>query len=121
VQPALAGLGLRMSQRSTRTSEFTEIGRRFRDKFRELRELERRNQRGRGKRSRQARGQARLESIGSQPADEMLLTSGELAELLDVTPKTVWRWATQDGLPSVRTVGGHRRYRWADVREWVSS
>ena len=107
----LAGLGLRMSQRSTRSSELTEIGRRFRDKFRELRELERRNQRGRGKRSRQARGQARLESIESQPADEMLLTSGELAELLDVTPKTVWRWATQDGLPSVRTRGDHRRYR----------
>jgi excisionase family DNA binding protein len=110
-----------MSQRSTRSSELTEIGRRFRDEFRELRELERRNQRGRGKRSRQARGQARLESIESQPADEMLLTSGELAELLDVTPKTVWRWATQDGLPSVRTVGGHHRYQWADVREWVSS
>jgi excisionase family DNA binding protein len=103
-----------------RSEELTEIGLRFRGKRRELRELERRNQRGRGKRSRQARGQARLKSIESPPADETLLTTGEIAELLHVTPKTVWRWATQDGLPSVRTVGGHRRYRWAVVREWVS-
>jgi len=64
------------------TSDLTEIGRRLRDKLRELRELERRNQRGRGNRSRQARGQARLESIESSPADEMLLTTGEIAELL---------------------------------------
>jgi excisionase family DNA binding protein len=102
------------------TSDLTEIGRLFRTKLQHLREQERRNQRGRGKRSRTARGRARLECVESPPADETLLTTGEIAELLQVTPKTVWRWATQEGLPSVRTVGGHRRYRWAVVREWVS-
>ena len=42
-----------------RSEELTEIGRLFRGKLRELREAERRNQRGRGKRSRVARGRAR--------------------------------------------------------------
>jgi excisionase family DNA binding protein len=91
-----------------------------RGQLQHLREQERRNQRGRGKRSRTSRGQARLQAIEAPPPDETLLSSSEVAHLLNVTPKTVWRWATQDGLPSVRTVGGHRRYRWAVVREWVS-
>lgn len=33
-----------------------------------------------------------------------------------VDPKTVGRWALSGLLPSVRTPGGHRRYREADVR-----
>ena len=102
------------------TSDLTEIGRLFRSKLQHLREQERRNQRGRGKRSRASRGRARLQAIEAPPPDETLLSSSEVARLLNVTPKTVWRWATQEGLPSVRTVGGHRRYRWAVVRQWMS-
>jgi excisionase family DNA binding protein len=102
------------------TSDLTEIGRLFRSKLQHLREQERHNQRGRGKRSRTARGQARLQAIEAPPPDDTLLSSSEVARLLSVTPKTVWRWATEGGLPSVRTVGGHRRYRWDEVREWVS-
>jgi excisionase family DNA binding protein len=101
------------------SSDLTEIGRRFRSKVQQLREQKRRDLRGRGKRSRTSRGRARLQAIEAPPPDETLLSSGE-PRLLNVTPKTVWRWATQGGLPSVRTVGGHRRYRWAVVREWVS-
>jgi hypothetical protein len=81
-----------------RSEELTEIGRRFRDKLRDLREQGLRNQRRQGKRSRTARCQARLECVESSPA--------ELAELLNVRPKTVWRWATYDGLPAVRRLGG---------------
>ena len=102
------------------TSDLTEIGRLFRSKLQHMREQERRNQRGRGKRSRASRGRARLQAIEAPPPDETLLSSSEVARLLNVTPKTVWRWARQEGLPSVRTVGGHRRYRWAVVRQWVS-
>ena len=103
------------------TSDLTEIGGLLRSRLQHLREQERRNQRGRGKRSRTARGRARLRAIEAPPPDETLLSSTEVARLLNVTPKTVWRWATQDGLPSVRTGGGHRRYRWAAVRQWMSS
>jgi excisionase family DNA binding protein len=102
-----------------RSEELTEIGRRFRDKLRELRERERQNERGRGKRSRAARGRTRLQAIESPPADEALLSPGDVAQLLNVTPKTVWRWATDGGLPTSRTIGGHRRYRWGDVRTWI--
>jgi hypothetical protein len=41
-----------------------------------------------------------------------------LGEAEAVSPRTVGRWA-RDGLPWVRTVGGHRRFRWADVRAWI--
>jgi predicted site-specific integrase-resolvase len=33
-----------------------------------------------------------------------------------VDPKTVTRWATAGKLASIRTLGGHRRYRAGDVR-----
>jgi len=40
-----------------------------------------------------------------------LLTTGEVAELLAVSPRTVDRWAEQHLLPvRARTLGGHRRY-----------
>jgi len=39
-----------------------------------------------------------------------------MARLLRVHPRTVTRWAADKGLPSFRTIGGHRRLRWADVR-----
>ena len=38
------------------------------------------------------------------------LTPGEVARMLHVSPKTVARWATQQKLPYVKTLGGHRRF-----------
>jgi excisionase family DNA binding protein len=37
--------------------------------------------------------------------------------MLHVSPKTVSRWATQGFLPCLVTLGGHRRFRRADVDE----
>ena len=48
-------------------------------------------------------------------ADE-LLTPAEVAALFRVDPKTVTRWAKAGKLTSIRTLGGHRRYRAAEVR-----
>jgi hypothetical protein len=50
--------------------------------------------------------------------DEDLLTPAEVAEIFRVDPKTVTRWAAADPpkLSSVRTPGGHRRFRWSVVR-----
>jgi excisionase family DNA binding protein len=48
---------------------------------------------------------------------EVLLTPGEVASLFRVDPKTVTRWAKAGKLTSIRTLGGHRRYRESEVRE----
>jgi len=48
--------------------------------------------------------------------NERLLTPGEVAALFRVDPKTVTRWAKADKLSAIRTLGGHRRYREAEVR-----
>jgi excisionase family DNA binding protein len=47
---------------------------------------------------------------------EALLTPAEVAALFRVDPKTVTRWANTGKLTSLRTLGGHRRYRESEVR-----
>ena len=51
---------------------------------------------------------------------EKLLTPAEVASLFRVDPKTVTRWANAGKLNSIRTLGGHRRYREAEVRALLS-
>ncbi len=46
-----------------------------------------------------------------------LLSAGEVARVFGVRTQTVSRWADTGRLPSVRTEGGHRRFRPADVEE----
>jgi excisionase family DNA binding protein len=50
------------------------------------------------------------------PEAEPLLTPAEVASMFRVDPKTVTRWAKSGKLTSIRTLGGHRRYREAEVR-----
>lgn len=47
--------------------------------------------------------------------EERLLTPSEVAKLFHVDPKTVIRWAKAGKLSSIRTLGGHRRYRASEV------
>jgi excisionase family DNA binding protein len=47
---------------------------------------------------------------------EALLSPAEVAQLFRVDPKTVTRWANNGKLTSLRTLGGHRRYRESEVR-----
>jgi excisionase family DNA binding protein len=47
----------------------------------------------------------------------VLLTPREVADLFGVDPKTVTRWAKAGKLTSIRTLGGHRRYRKSEVEE----
>ncbi len=49
-----------------------------------------------------------------------LLTPAEVAALFRVDPKTVTRWAKAGKLTSIRTLGGHRRYREAEVRNLLT-
>jgi excisionase family DNA binding protein len=43
------------------------------------------------------------------------MTPAEVAALFGVNPKTVQRWAKTGRLSSIKTPGGHRRYRAAEV------
>jgi excisionase family DNA binding protein len=52
-----------------------------------------------------------------QSSGETLLTPAEVAALFRVDPKTVTRWAKAGKLSSIRTLGGHRRYRESEVME----
>ena len=46
---------------------------------------------------------------------EKLLTPAECAAMWKVDPKTITRWAKAGRLTSIRTLGGHRRYRESEV------
>ncbi|HUB68819.1 MAG TPA: BldC family transcriptional regulator [Acidimicrobiales bacterium] len=50
-----------------------------------------------------------------QQADS-LLTPAEVAQLFRVNPKTVTRWARAGKITAIRTLGGHRRFRAAEIR-----
>jgi len=52
---------------------------------------------------------------------EVLLTPAEVASLFRVDPKTVTRWAKSGKLTSIRTLGGHRRYKESEVKALLSS
>jgi len=56
----------------------------------------------------------------SSSESEILLTPSEVATLFRVDPKTVTRWAKAGKLSSIRTLGGHRRYHEAEVRELLN-
>ena len=64
-------------------------------------------------------------AISNQPAAadgaEHLLTPGEVASLFRVDPKTVTRWASAGRIGSIRTPGGHRRFRESEVRRMLAS
>jgi excisionase family DNA binding protein len=45
------------------------------------------------------------------------LLTAEVADILHVSPKTVSRWAKEGRLPFLKTLGGHRRYPAAEIRQ----
>lgn len=45
-----------------------------------------------------------------------LLTPAEVAVMFRVDSRTVTRWAKTGLLPHIKTLGGHRRFREAEVR-----
>ena len=59
-----------------------------------------------------------LEIIMENP--EQLLTPGEVALMFRVDPKTVTRWASAGRIGSIRTPGGHRRFRESEIRDLLA-
>lgn len=59
--------------------------------------------------------------MNTRPVEtEALLTPAEVAAMFRVDPKTVTRWAKAGKVSSIRTLGGHRRYREAEIRELMN-
>jgi excisionase family DNA binding protein len=52
----------------------------------------------------------------AQTTQPKYLRTAQVAELLQVSPKTVSRWAQEGMLPHLRTLGGHRRYPDREIR-----
>jgi excisionase family DNA binding protein len=48
-----------------------------------------------------------------------LMSTGQVARLFCVDQSTVLRWAKAGRLTTVRTLGGHRRYRRDEVEAWL--
>ncbi len=60
--------------------------------------------------------------LGKRLSDqEVLLTPSEVALLFRVDPKTVTRWAKAGKLTSIRTLGGHRRYKESEVKALLNT
>ena len=49
-----------------------------------------------------------------------LLTPAEVAQMFRVNPKTVTRWARAGKITAIRTLGGHRRFRASEVRQYLT-
>jgi excisionase family DNA binding protein len=50
---------------------------------------------------------------------DALLTPSEVAAMFRVNPKTVTRWARAGKISAIRTLGGHRRFRAAEIRRFL--
>jgi excisionase family DNA binding protein len=61
------------------------------------------------------------QSARPAPSAATFLRSAEVAAILQVSPKTISRWARQGLLPCQRTLGGHRRYPEPAIRELLAS
>lgn len=66
-------------------------------------------------------GPGLVDTPTSAPGGDALMTPGQVAALFHVDPKTVTRWAHAGRLGSLRTPGGHRRFRQAEVMALLRS
>jgi excisionase family DNA binding protein len=61
------------------------------------------------------------QSARPAPSTATFLRSAQVAEIFQVSPKTIARWAQHGRLPYQRTLGGHRRYPEQAIRELAAS
>jgi predicted DNA-binding transcriptional regulator AlpA len=62
-------------------------------------------------------GFGRLEEVTDDEKGR-LLTTAELAAILQLSPSTLANWRSLGQGPPYRKTGGAVRYRWADVEAW---
>ena len=57
--------------------------------------------------------------VDRNPRDELLMPA-EVAQMFRVNPKTVTRWARAGKITAIRTLGGHRRFRASEIRQYLT-
>jgi excisionase family DNA binding protein len=58
-------------------------------------------------------------SLQDHPTPDEFLSRAEVAQMFNVSPSTVTRWADEGKLCCVKTLGGHRRYQKEGIIELV--
>ena len=53
--------------------------------------------------------------------DEKLLTIADVAEMLRVSPKTIYNWAYRNLIPRIKLGRGLLRFRRADILLWIEA
>lgn len=61
---------------------------------------------------------ARKSTRGVVSDEDQILRPQDVAKMFRVDPKTVARWAASGKLPSVRTPGGHYRFRSSEIAKF---
>jgi excisionase family DNA binding protein len=59
--------------------------------------------------------------MSSTPNRNGWISNARAGEILQVSPKTISRWAKEGKLPFMKTLGGHRRFREAEIRELAAT
>ncbi len=63
----------------------------------------------------------RLGQAMSAPEDLRIIRPKELAELLDVSAMTLWRWGRDGSIPKKIKIGPNvRGYRRAEIERWLA-
>lgn len=61
-----------------------------------------------------------MPSTGAGDADgDTLLTIAEVADILRVSPKTIYNWVYRRMIPSIKIGRGLLRFRREDLRRWI--
>src|SRR5258708_4265466 len=59
-----------------------------------------------------------MQNLHKRKIEQKFLNIQEAAKYLGVSAKTLRRWDVSNQLPTVRTIGGHRRYRLSDLKNF---
>ena len=57
---------------------------------------------------------------GGEKSLPRLIKATEVAELLGVSPRTLWRLLSEGGVPQPVRLGGSTRWRLSDVESWIA-
>jgi prophage regulatory protein len=56
-----------------------------------------------------------------EPSVKLLVSANELATMLDVSERTIWRLLSAQKIPRPLHIGGSVRWRVQEVNEWIES
>ncbi|MGA2253574.1 MAG: helix-turn-helix domain-containing protein [Thermoguttaceae bacterium] len=61
-----------------------------------------------------------VDEQSSELGEPLLITAAELAKLLHVSTRTLWRLRSAGELPEAVRLGGTVRWRFAEIKKWIA-